>query len=159
MTTAPKAPSKSSPKPRAKPAAPAVTAKPAAPARKPPAAKPKAKAEEPTQGSQAFLRVYHSSALRKQTLLVLGRLEQAADPTQHRADLANLVIDLTKAGMDYCFIQQLKQAKAGFLLQQSASLGMAGAVQVIGGVIRNIIGRMEAPQLLSVSDSIRRLGR
>ena len=136
-----------------------MTAKPAAPARKPPAAKPKAKAEETAQGSQAFLRVYHSSALRKQTLLVLGRLEQAADPTQHRADLANLVIDLTKAGMDYCFIQQLKQAKAGFLLQQSASLGMAGAVQVIGGVIRNIIGRMEGPQLLSVSDSIRRLGR
>ena len=52
-------------------------------------------------------------------------------------------------------IQPLKQAKPGFIVEQSASLGMAGALQVIGSVVRNIIGRMDKPQLLSVSASIR----
>ena len=61
--------------------------------------------------------------------------------------------------MDFYFLEQLKLAKAGFITQQSANLGMAGALQVIGSVIRNIIGRMDEPQLLSVCGSIRRLMR
>jgi hypothetical protein len=105
------------------------------------------------------LRFQHSQALREKTLGVLATLEEAPDPAQHRDALADLVVELTNAGMDYFFIQQLKQAKAGFLLQQSANLGMVGALQIMGGVIRSIIGRMEEPQLLSVCSSIRRLSR
>jgi hypothetical protein len=41
------------------------------------------------------------------------------------------------------------------VIEQSAKMGLMGAQQVIGSVIRNIIGRMEAPQLLSVCGSIR----
>jgi hypothetical protein len=105
------------------------------------------------------MRFHHSEALRQKTLRVLATLEEAPDPVQHRDALADLVVELTNAGMDYYFIQQLKQAKAGFILQQSANLGMVGALQVMGGVIRSIIGRMEQRQLLSVCDSIRQLSR
>ncbi len=59
--------------------------------------------------------------------------------------------------MDYYFMKPLKLAKAGFILQQSANLGLAGAEQVVGTVIRNIIERMDRPQLLSVCGYIRRL--
>ena len=45
------------------------------------------------------------------------------------------------------------------MVEQSATLGMAGALQVIGSVARNIIGRMDKAQLLSVSASIRQLIR
>jgi len=61
------------------------------------------------------------------------------------------------SGMDYYFMKPLKLAKAGFISEQSASLGMTGVQQVMGSVIRQIIGRMESPQLLSVCSSIRRL--
>ena len=54
-------------------------------------------------------------------------------------------------------MKPLKLAKAGFIVQQSANLGLAGAQQVMGSVIRNIIGRMDRPQLLSVRGSIRQL--
>jgi len=56
-------------------------------------------------------------------------------------------------------MKPLKDAKAGFVLQQSAKLGMAGVQQVMATVIRQVVGRMEAPQLLSVCSSIREFMR
>lgn len=105
--------------------------------------------------SRPFLRFHHSPALRKKTLSILAALEGAEDPTTRRDDLADLVVELTACGMDSYFLAPLKSAKAGFLVEQSASLGMAGAKRVLGSVIRNIIGRMEGPQLLSVCASVR----
>lgn len=66
-------------------------------------------------------------------------------------------MELTNSGMDYYFMKPLKLAKAGFIVQQSANLGLAGVQQVMGAVIRNIVGRMDNPQLLSVCGSIRQL--
>ena len=117
-----------------------------APARSGPSAKP-------------FLRFYHSEPLRKKTLAVLTSLESAREPTVHRGALADLAVELTNAGLDYFFIQPLKHAKAGFVVEQSASLGMTGVQQLMGTVLRNIIGRMDESQLLSVCSSIRQLMR
>ncbi len=109
------------------------------------------------QASRPFLRFYHSAALRKKTLSLLDAIEQAPDATAHRDDLSNLVVELSNAGMDYFFVKQLKLAKPGFIIEQSANLGMAGVQQVMGSVIRKIIGRMDSAQLLSVCGSIRQL--
>lgn len=118
-------------------------------------ARPSPARSEPS--SKPFLRFYHSESLRKKTLSVLDALEQAEDATEHRDELANVVVELTNSGMDYYFMKPLKLTKAGFIVQQSANMGMAGTQQVMGSVIRNIIGSMDAPQLLSVCGSIRRL--
>lgn len=109
------------------------------------------------QASRPFLRFYHSATLRKKTLSLLDAIEQAPDATAHRDDLSNLVVELSNAGMDYFFVKQLKLAKPGFIVEQSANLGMAGVQQVMGSVIRKIIGRMDNAQLLSVCGSIRQL--
>jgi hypothetical protein len=109
--------------------------------------------------SKPFLRFHHSEALRKKTLAVIGGVEQAKDPATHRDALADLVVELTKSGLDYYFMKQLKLAKPGFLVEQSASLGMVGTQQVMGTVIHQVIGRMDGPQLLSVCGSIRQLMR
>ena len=109
------------------------------------------------QASRPFLRFYQSAALRKKTLSLLDAIEQAPDATAHRDDLSNLVVELSNAGMDYFFVKQLKLAKPGFIIEQSANLGMAGVQQVMGSVIRKIIGRMDSAQLLSVCGSIRQL--
>lgn len=126
---------------------------PAAPAAKPCTAKP------PKASAKAlpFLRFYHSEALRKKTLAVLSDLEEASDPTQHRDALAELVAELSDAGLNYYFLRPLKLAKPGFLIEQSASLGMVGARQLFGSVARNVISRLDKAQLLSVSASIREL--
>lgn len=131
-----------------------TTAKRAAPTKDKPSPKLSAKS---TTASKPFLRFYHSEALRKKTLTLLGTIEQARDATTHRDALSNLVIELTDSGMDYYFIKPLKLAKPGFLVEQSAKLGLAGVQQVMGSVVRQIIGRMDSPQLLSVCGSIRQL--
>ena len=115
--------------------------------------------ERSAPSSRAFLRFYHSDALRKKTLLVLRTVEQAQDATAHRDAVAEIVVELTNSGMDCYFMKPLKHAKAGFIVEQSANIGMAGVQQVMGSVIRNIIRRMESQQLLSVCGSIRQLMR
>jgi hypothetical protein len=109
--------------------------------------------------TKPFLRFYHSAELRKKTLLVLEALEQARDAAAHREALAEVVVELMGSGLDTYFMGPLKLAKPGFIVQQAASVGLAGAQQVMGSVIRNIIGRMDGPQLLSVCGSIRQFMR
>ena len=105
------------------------------------------------------MRFSHSEALRTKTLDVLTTVEKSDDPTALGDAVAKLVVELYDVGMKFYFMEPLKLAKPGFLVEQSANLGMAGAIQVIGSVVRKIIGRMEAPQLLSVCASIRQLMR
>jgi hypothetical protein len=118
-------------------------------------AKPLAKTSSPP--SQPFLRFYHSKSLRAKTLRVLGTLDKAKDSTQYRDALADVIVELTDSGMEYYFLRPLKLAQVGFLTQQSANLGMAATTRVLGSVIRNIIGRMDHPQLLTVCSHIRQL--
>ncbi len=124
-------------------------------------AKPAASAKSGSKAAppKPSLRFHHSAALRAKTLAVLGSVEKAKDPAVQRDALANLVVDLTAAGMDAYFKEPLEATGAGFLVRQSASLGIAGATQMIGSAIRNIVGRMDGPQLLSVCASIRQFMR
>jgi hypothetical protein len=109
----------------------------------------------PVPASLPFLRFHHSEALRAKTLAVLGKVERAEDAAAYRESLADVVVELTNAGLDDYFMKPLKSAKPGFVVQQSATLGMAGARQVMATVVRQVIGRMGHPQLLSVCASIR----
>lgn len=105
--------------------------------------------------AKPFLRFHHSAPLRAKTLQVLETVESADKPTEHSGRLTDLILELTDAGMDQFFLQSLKATKANFVVQQSASLGLSGVQKVMGTVTRNIIGRMDDKQLLSVCGSIR----
>ena len=124
-----------------------------------PSAKPRAErlAKTRSPSGQPFLRFYHSESLRAKTLAVISTLEKAKGKTDHRDALADIVVELTDAGMEYYFLRPLKIAKAGFMTEQSANLGMAATTRVLGTVIRSIIGRMDSAQLLSVCKYIRQL--
>ena len=117
---------------------------------------PALKSAPPTSSAKPSLRFYHSEALRKKTIDLLDTLEQAHDATAHREALAEVVVELTRSGFDAYFLKPLKRARAGFILERTASLGLAGAQQMMGPVIRQMIGRMNGPQLVSVSGSLRR---
>ena len=105
--------------------------------------------------SKPFLRFHHSHELRAKTLEVLETVENAEKPTTHSGRLTDLILELTDSGMDQYFLQSLKATKADFVVQQSAALGLSGVQKVMGTVIRNMVGRMDDRQLLSVCGSIR----
>lgn len=142
---------KSSAKPVAAPVvkATARSATPAAP-KKPRTAKAAASAEP-------SLRFYHSKALRDKTNTVLSALETRPGQPRHGEAIADLVTELVDAGMDYYFLKALKQAQVGFVAEQSARLGMSGAVKLISSVSRKFIIRMDQAQLLVVATHIRSL--
>lgn len=112
-------------------------------------------------GSEAvglpFLRFYHSKALRTRTLSVLEALETEADPTSQRTELAEVVLALTEAGLDYYFVKAVVAAKVGFMAEKSTRFGVSSFLRVMGPVARRVIGGMNAQQLLTVSKHIRHL--
>lgn len=128
-----------------------VAEKPAAKTAKAPASKASAAGTEPS------LRFHHSKALRARTEAVLGALEKSPDQGNHADAMADLVADLVEAGMDYYFMRALKQADVGFLKEQSARLGITGAVTLINSVSRKFIVRMDSAQLLAVAAHMRSL--
>ena len=117
----------------------------------------KTASRSPKPKPKPSLRFYHSESLRAKTLAVLTSIEKAKDSTQHRDALAEIVVELTDSGMDYFYLRPLKIAKAGFFTEQSANLGMGATTRVLASVVRNIIGHMDKPQLLSVCAYIRQL--
>ena len=84
-------------------------------------------------------------------------LQAQPDHPKHGEALAELVSELIEAGMDYYFLKTLKQARVGFVAEQSARLGMSGAVKLINSVSRNFIVRMDQAQLLVMASHIRSL--
>ncbi len=120
-----------------------------------PVAAKKAPKQATGPDSKPFLRFQHSQALRTKTIEILEAVEGAEKATAHSGPLTELVLELTDSGMNQYFLQSLKTAKVNFVVQQSAALGLSGVQKVMGTVIRNILGRMDDRQLLSVCSSIR----
>jgi hypothetical protein len=107
--------------------------------------------------SQPYLRFYPSKDLHSRLIKLLDQIEDSSDATLHRAKLSESVRELTTSGLDYYFVRTLKEARVGFVTQQSANLGLIGVQQVMSPVIRNIIGRLEHTQLQAISRLIRQL--
>ncbi len=129
-----------------------------APGNKPAAKKSvAAAAPSPLKDNEPSLRFYHSKALRTRTHSVLNAIETTPDVPGHGEALADVVNDLIDAGMDYYFLRPLKQAEVGFVAEQSARLGLSGAVRLISSVSRKFIARMEPQQLQVVATHIRAL--
>ena len=80
---------------------------------------------------------------RPECVAVLAALEESPDPEEHRGDLADLVAELTESGMDFYYMRALRLAERGYVAQQSARLGMSGAVRMISTVSRQFIMRMD----------------
>ncbi|MGB8883542.1 MAG: hypothetical protein WCC44_06735 [Azonexus sp.] len=114
----------------------------------------KAKATTATGPS---LRFYHSEVLREKTNTVLSALESQPGHPHHGEAIADLVTHLIEAGMDYYFLKPLKQAEVGFVAEQSARLGISGAVKLVSSISRKFIIRMDQSQLLVVASHIRSL--
>lgn len=107
--------------------------------------------------AEPSLRFFHSKPLRTQTERVLAALDAEPAHPQHGEAMAALVEELVDAGMNYYFLRALKQAEVGFVAEQSAKLGISGAVRLITTVSRKFIVRMEPAQLQVVAAHIRSL--
>jgi hypothetical protein len=113
--------------------------------------------KRPAAAAQPSLRFYHSTALRAKTNVVIAALETGPEHPQQGAAMAALVTELIETGMDYFFLKPLKLAQVGFVAEQSARLGLSGAIKVLSSVTQKFIVRMDRAQLLIVAQHIRDL--
>ena len=111
----------------------------------------------PKVSAEPSLRFYHSRELRAKTIAVLDALEARPNHPKQGEAVADLVNALIEAGMEYYFLRALKKAQLGFVTEQSARLGISGAVKLISSVSRKFIVRMDQHQLLVVAQHIREL--
>jgi len=125
---------------------------------KTPAAKTaKAKKAPARKASAASLRFVLSAKLHTRLSVVLDRIEGAEDAAAHHVEFSETLVETVDEGLDYYFIRTVKQARAGFVVEQTANLGLVGVQRVMAPVIKRILGRMEHEQLLSVAASVREL--
>ena len=117
------------------------------------------KTQKPTElpVKNPCFRFYPSRDLHSHLIEILDEIQNSADATACRAKLSDCVKELTAGGFDYYVAGPLKDAKVGFVTQQTANLGLLGVQQVMTPVIRNIIGRLEHAQLQAIAQSIRQL--
>lgn len=104
-----------------------------------------------------FIRFTHSKALRKRTLDVLDAIDEVPDPTPLREDLSALLSELTEAGMQFFFLDNVKKLKMGFVVTQSSNIGVASVLRIMAPTVRNIVGRMDKKQMKQVSKIMRGL--
>ena len=133
--------------PPAKPSARAPAARGPAPARK-------AASRQPVRPS---LRPVYAAGLRTKALAAASAIERDEDPAPRTAAFADVVVELTEAGMGYFFVTPLEEAKAGFVVRQGAEFGMAGALRVMAPVIRTLLGRLDGQQLRAVAGFVREI--
>jgi hypothetical protein len=103
------------------------------------------------------IRFFHSAPLRARTNKVLAAIARDNDPTRHAAALSSVVVDMTTAGFDYYFLRPLKEAKVGFVSQQTAKFGTAGALRMMSPVIRTILGSADGHQMRVIARHIAHL--
>lgn len=110
-----------------------------------------------TSHPRPSLRFYHSAPLRARMHKALRAIEDAPEPRAHVGELAAVIGELSEAGFDYYFLRALRQARVGFVVLQTASMGVSGAMRFINPVFRSALATMDARQLRVVAAHIRHL--
>jgi len=103
------------------------------------------------------LRFYHSATLRHRSDRILAAIETDEDPTTHTDALAELVVDLTEAGMEYYFLRPIRQAKLGLVARKTADYGVSGAIRLMAPMVRRILHHTSAEQLRTIAAHMRHL--
>jgi hypothetical protein len=109
--------------------------------------------------AQPSLRFLHSKALRAKTLKILDGIEKDDDPARHAGALADHVVELTEAGFDYYLLRPLDLVKSSFVVRQTASFGVGGALRIMSPVIQTILKGMDGRQLRAIAAFVRGLMR
>lgn len=141
-------------KPAAKPAAKSTAVEAPAPKRAKAAA-----AVGKDAAKASFLRFYLPAEMQVKVDAVLAQIEESPEPASHSEALADLVVELTDAGMNYFYLRALKSAQVGFVVEQSARLALSGAASLISSVCRRYLVRMDDAQLAAIVRHIRELAR
>ena len=83
---------------------------------------------------------------------IVAKLRSAEDRRDHAHELIEIVLELTRAGLDAYYFQPLELAGVGFAGRSTAKAGIAAGAKGISVIVRRVLGSMTDEQLLAVAD-------
>jgi hypothetical protein len=92
------------------------------------------------------------SELCRRTEEVIEAIRKSADPQPHAQELIEVIIELTRTGLDSYFLLPLKRARVGSVNYGSAKLGVAAAGKSLPVLVRKVVGSVSSEQLLEIVD-------
>ena len=100
--------------------------------------------------SQSFLAFEVPPELGRRTEEVIETVRESADPQSHAGELIEVIIQLTRTGLDSYFLLPLKRARVGSVTYGSAKLGVAAAGKSLPVLVRRVLGSLSNEQLLEI---------
>ncbi len=107
--------------------------------------------EQPAE-ARSFLAFELRPELLAKTEAIIDKLRSADDRRAHAAELIEVVLELTRSGLDAYYFQPLELAAVGFTARSTAKAGIATGAKGISMIVRRVLGSMSNEQLLTVAD-------
>lgn len=85
---------------------------------------------------------------------VLRAAEKASD---HMAELAEIIAEMTDRGLGYYFLRPLDEAGMGAISRGTAKVGIASLSKGIPLIVKRVLGSASDQELLAVADFMERL--
>ena len=95
--------------------------------------------------------------LAARTEAVIDKLRASEDRKQHVAELVEVVLELTEAGLHFYYLHPLELAGVGLVSRSAAKVGIAAAGKGIPIIVRRVVGSMSDDQLLRIAEFIDRM--
>ena len=104
------------------------------------------------ESGRALIAFEISSDLRERIEAVIAEMRDAEKPKQHVAELVTVVLEMTDVGLDYYYLRPLGAIEAGFVLRNTAKVGLAAAKKSLPLLIRKVVSGLSDKQLLALTD-------
>jgi len=109
-------------------------------------------ATERTPAPRTFLAFEPPPELLAKTEAIIAKLRSTESRKAHAPELIEVVLELTRSGLDAYYFQPLELAEVGFASRSTAKAGIAAGAKGISMIVRRVLGSMTDEQLLTVAD-------
>jgi hypothetical protein len=86
-------------------------------------------------------------ALDARAKIVIEKVRNDSTPGEHSRELAELIVDLTHAGLTAFFLTPLERVGVGALTYGSAKVAVGAAEASLPALVRRVVGKMTDEQL------------
>ena len=88
----------------------------------------------------------------EQAYALIAKIRNNESATQHIAELTELVIDLTDAGLKFYFIEPLERIEVSSMTMKVAKMGLSSTHKGMKMVITKVLKKLSNEQVLRLSD-------
>ena len=84
---------------------------------------------------------------------LVRRLRQAPQPRELKAEVAEMVVRLTSAGLEAFFLRPVERLGLGMVAQSTVRLGLKTSSQGVGLVVRRVVDGLDDEKMRRIADT------